>query len=70
MKTFELEYEIKAEELKQIVALAIEIHSHTKQEPNCIWGEGLDPIPWNHTESVNFVNGKISEKEYLEKSKS
>jgi hypothetical protein len=69
MKNFELEYEFQAEKLIEIVAIALEIQDKTKQEPHCIWGDGLDPIPWNRTEAIHFVKGKTTEQEYLKNSR-
>jgi hypothetical protein len=70
MKYFEIQYELKSEDLKPIVAIALEIQNKTKQEPHCIWGQGYDPIPWNRTEAIHFVKGKTTEQEYLENSRS
>jgi hypothetical protein len=68
-KTHGLTYNVKTENLKQLILLAFELTDTTGMEPaNLVLPDGRE-IPWNNYAAHQFVaEGRISEAEFIEMS--
>lgn len=65
-KTFQLRYQVDAENLQKVILLAFEIQGETGMEPSSITLPNGLALPWNAYAAHQFAaEGRISEKDFI-----
>ena len=65
-KPFQLRYQVDAESLEQVIALAFELQSNTGMEPKSLTLPDGRELPWNGYAAHQFAGeGRIDEKQFI-----
>lgn len=70
-KPFQLRYQVDAEDIQKVIALAFEIQGETGMEPKTITLSDGRELPWNGYAAHQFAGeGRITEKEFIKQCES